>query len=136
MAIDFEREGLLTGTRGKARDARRELLEELAADGVPLEDLRRAVEEDRLALLPVERFLEGGGSYTLAEIADEAGVDIDVVLRLRQAVGLPRPDPDEPTATEEELEAARRLSTLLEAGLPEAGLVENSRVIGLAASQV
>ncbi|TMK75825.1 MAG: adenylate/guanylate cyclase domain-containing protein, partial [Actinobacteria bacterium] len=61
MAIDFEAEGLLKGTRGKAREARKELLEELAADGVSLEDLRRAVEDDRLALLPVERVLEGDG---------------------------------------------------------------------------
>ena len=76
MAIDFEGEGLLKGTRGKAREARSELLEELAADGVPLEDLRRAVEEDRLALLPVERVLEGEGArYTAAEVAEEVGVD-------------------------------------------------------------
>src|SRR5258705_13764420 len=106
MAIDFEREGLLKGTRGSAREARRKLLEELADDGAPLEDLQRAVEEDRLALLPVERFLGGGGQrYTIAEIAEDAGVDAEVVLRLRQAVGLPRPDPDEPTGTEEDLEA-------------------------------
>jgi adenylate cyclase len=137
MATDFESEGLLEGTEGRDRDARLKLLEELADDGVPLDDLRRAVEEDRLALLPVERFLGGGAQrYTIAEIAEEAGVDVEVVLRLRQAVGLPRPDPDEPTGTEEDLEAARRLSTLLGAGLPEAGLVENSRVIGLAAAQV
>src|SRR5262245_4254904 len=135
MAIDFESEGLLEGTEGKDREARLRLLEELAGDGVPLEDLRRAVDEDRLALLPVERFLEGGGQrYTLAEVADEAGVDADLVLRLRQAVGMPRPDPDKPASTEEDLEAARRLRTLLDAGLPEEGLVENSRVIGLAAS--
>src|ERR671924_5326 len=52
VTIDFEAEGLLKGTRGNTREARRELLEQLLADGVPLEDLRRAVEEDRLALLP------------------------------------------------------------------------------------
>ena len=75
MAIDFEAEGLLKGTRGKAREARKELLEELAADGVSLEDLRRAVEDDRLALLPVERVLEGdGGRYTAAEVAERSGV--------------------------------------------------------------
>src|SRR4051794_19107096 len=137
MAIDFEDEGLLEGTRGKSRDARRELLEELEADGVPLEDMRRAVEEDRLALLPVERFLEGGGRrYTLTEIADEAGVDAELLLRLRQAIGLPRPDPDEATATDEDLEAARRMRTVLDAGLPSEGLIENARVMGLAMSQV
>ena len=59
VAIDFEAEGLLKGTRGKARDARRELLAELADDGVSLDELRLAVDEDRLGLLAVERLLEG-----------------------------------------------------------------------------
>lgn len=137
MTIDFEREGLLKGTRGTAREARRSLLTELADDGAPLEDLRRAVEEDRLALLPVERFLQGGGRrYSLAEVADKAGVDAEFLLRLRQAIGLPRPDPDEPAATEQDVEAAHRMRKLLDAGLPPEGLVENSRVLGLAMSQV
>ena len=137
MATDFESEGLLEGTRGKAREARLKLLEELAEDGVPLEDLRRAVEEDRLALLPVERFLEGGGRrYTLAEIADEAGVDVDLLVRLRQATGLPRPDPDEPTGTDGDLESARRMRKVLDAGLPAEGMIQNARVMGLAMSQV
>ena len=88
MAIDFEREGLLKGTRGKAREARQELLEELAADGVPLEELRRAVEEDRLALLPVERVLEGEGPrYTAAEVAEGAGVDQSFLRRKRHGAG-------------------------------------------------
>ena len=83
MAIDFEREGLLNGTSGKAREARQELLEELAGDGVPLEDLRRAVEEDRLALLPVERVLEGEGRrYTAADVAEEVGVDQSILRRV------------------------------------------------------
>jgi adenylate cyclase len=137
MGIDFEREGLLKGTRGMAREARRTLLEELAADGVPLEELRRAVEEERLALVPVERFLEGAGPrYTVGEIAETAGVDGELLIRVRQAMGLPRPDPDEPTATEDDLEAARRMRTVLDAGVPPEALVENARVLGLAMAQV
>src|SRR3954447_26858327 len=103
MAIDFEREGLLKGTRGKAREARRELLEELAADGVPLEDLRRAVEDDRLrllplggvlgaprpALVPVGGVLEAEASrYTAADVADRAGVPEDLLHRNLLALGL------------------------------------------------
>src|SRR4051794_6456731 len=137
MAIDFEREGLLKGTRGKAREARRELLEELAADGVPVEDLRRAVEEDRLALLPVERALEGEGRrYTAAEVAEQAGVDEDLLRRNRLALGLPDPGSDEPAFTDEDVESAKRVATLREAGLPDEGILEVSRVIGLALTQV
>src|SRR5581483_9961440 len=38
VAIDFEAEGLLKGTRGRNREARLELLRELEADGVGLEE--------------------------------------------------------------------------------------------------
>src|SRR5690242_15640161 len=137
MAIDFEDEGLLKGTRGNAREARQELLEELVADGVPLEDLRTAVEEDRLVLLPVERVLGGDGPrFTAAEVAERAGVDEAVLRRNRLALGLPDPAPDEPAFTEEDVDAAKRFAALREAGLPDEGILEVSRVIGLALAQV
>ncbi|HZP90470.1 MAG TPA: adenylate cyclase regulatory domain-containing protein, partial [Actinomycetota bacterium] len=137
VTIDFEREGLLKGTRGKARRARLELLEELAADGVPLRDLRRAVEEDRLALIPVERVLEGEGRrFTAAEVAERAGVDEEVLRRNRLGLGLADPGPDEPAFTEEDVEAAKRFAALRDAGLPDQGILEVSRVIGLALAQV
>src|SRR3954471_19849767 len=51
--MDWEAEGLLDGIEGDAaRDARRALLDELHEEGVGLDALRRAVDEDRLALLP------------------------------------------------------------------------------------
>ena len=137
MATDFEAEGLLKGTRGRAREARRELLEELAEDGVPLEELRRAVEEDRLALLPVERLLSGGGERLNAEeVADRAGVDLELIPWLRQAFGLPMPDPDDRVFTQDDVEAAQRIKAQLEADLPPEGILEVSRVIGIAISQV
>ena len=136
MAIDFEREGLLKGTRGKARDARRELLEQLAADGVPLEDLRQAVAEDRLALLPVERALEGEGRrFTAAEVAERAGVPEDLLNRNWLALGLPDAG-DEQAFTDADVDAANRIAALREAGLPDEGILEVSRVIGLALAQV
>src|SRR5436190_947236 len=137
MAIDFEAEGLLKGTRGKAREARRELLEELAADGVPLEELRQAVAEERLALLPVERVLEAEGRrYTAAEVAELAGLDEDLIRRNRLALGLPDPGSDETAFTEDDVEAATRVAALRDAGLPDEGILEVSRVMGLALAQV
>ena len=137
MAIDFEREGLLKGTRGKAREARRALLEELAEDGVGLDELRRAVEEDRLTLLPVERVLGGKGARcTAAQVAERTGLDLDFFLRQRQALGLPVPESDEPAFTKADIEAAKRLKAVLDAGLPEDGLLEQARVLGMAMSQI
>ena len=67
MAIDFEAEGLLEGLEGEdARNARLELLRRLSDDGVELDELKAAVEEGRLVLLPVERALTAGECrYTL-----------------------------------------------------------------------
>lgn len=137
MAIDFEAEGLLRGTRGKGREERRKLLEELAAEGVSLEELRRAVEEDRLALLPVERVLEATGRrYTAAELAERSGVELEFLARQWQALGLPVPDPDEAEFTEEDLAAADRVRALRESGLPDKGIIEGARVIGMAIAQI
>jgi adenylate cyclase len=139
MSVDFEAEGLLEGVEGDAREARKQLLAELCDDGATLEELREAVEEDRLALLPVERLMAGEGPlYSGAEIAREAGVDADFVAGQRGALGLPvgRGDVDAKLYTEGDLQAAKRLRRLLDAGLPEEGIVEATRVVGLAMSQI
>ena len=62
--IDFEAEGLLEGVDGDARRDRQRLLEQLAADGVPLEELRDAVAAGRLKgneTLPAKMVLTVGG---------------------------------------------------------------------------
>lgn len=137
MSIDFEREGLLEGcATDEARSARRRLLERLTGEGVTLDDLRQAVQEDRLALLPAERALTGDGRYTISEVADRAGVELDLLLSEQQALGAPRPEPDDRVLTEDDLEAAKGLRRLLDAGLPAAGLLDTARVVGQAMENV
>jgi adenylate cyclase len=136
-AIDFEAEGLLDGLEGHEREARVELLNELAADGVSLDELTQAVAEDRLALLPVERVLAGEGRrYTAAEVAERTGIEPDFLLRQRRALGLSVPDPEAAEFTDDDLEAANRAKALRDAGLPEEGMLEVSRIIGRAMAQV
>jgi len=130
--IDFEAEGLLDDLSGKAREARLALLEDLAKDGVPLEELKRAVEEDRLVLLPVERvFEEGTERYTAQEIAASAGLEHDFLVRLMRALGAPIPAGEERVYGEADLEAAKRAKLFLDAGLPEDGVLDTSRIIGI-----
>ena len=136
MAIDFEAEGLLEDLTGDAREARRRLLAELADQGVPSEDLRRAVEEGRLALLPVERALSGEGPrYTADEVAEMAGVEREFLDRQWRALGLALAA-DEPVYTERDVEAAQRLAALREAGLPDEGILEIARLLGMTMSQL
>jgi adenylate cyclase len=135
--IDFEAEGLLEGVSGEAREARLSLLRDLSDAGVPLEELRRAVAEDRLALLPAERVFEpDGGRYSPKEIGELTGLGLDYVIRLQQALGFPRPDPDEKVLTETDLEGAKRAKQFVDAGLPPDGLLEISRIIGMTMAQL
>lgn len=131
MAVDFEAEGLLDGLDdAEARRARLELLERLAADGVPLEELRRAAAEGRLALLPIERILAREGSYNAHEVAAEAGVGLDFLDSLWRSLGLPAADYDERVYTNEDLEAVRRIKGFLDAGFAPAGVLEGTRLLG------
>jgi adenylate cyclase len=135
--IDFEAEGLLEGLTGEAREARLALLRDLADAGVSLAELKQAVAEGRLVLLPVERVFEPEGErYTSREIAERSGLSLEFVHRLLRALGLPIPDPDDPINTTADLEATTRAKQFLDAGLPEEGLLEVTRVVGMAMAQI
>jgi adenylate cyclase len=132
---DFEAEGLLEGLDGEARRARLELLQHLYEEGVALEDLRRAVAEQRLVLLPVERVIAEELKYTATEVAQRAGIDRDFFLAQRRAAGLPTPAPRERAFSDSDLDAARRLAAAIEVGFPKEQLLEGARVFGRAAAQ-
>ncbi len=135
--IDFEAEGLLEGVEGDARQARLDLLEQLFADGCTLEELKEAVAAHRLTLLPVERALAGEGPrYTAREIAEQAGIELESLQRFSSALGVPYGDPDERRGTEADLEAARRIKAFLDAGLPEDGMLQVARTIGMGTARI
>jgi adenylate cyclase len=135
-AIDFEAEGLLDGLDEGAREARLALLEELVAGGVTLEELREAVNAGRLTLLPVERALAGARRYTAREIAEIAEIDLELLRRFSAALGVPYVDPDEPRRTEADLEAAKRIKAFRDAGLPEDGMLQVARTIGMGMARI
>jgi adenylate cyclase len=135
--IDFEGEGLLDDLQGDARKARIELLERLAGEGVPLEELRGAVAAGRLTLLPVERAIAGGPPrYTPREISELSEMDLDLLQRFSAALGVPYTDPDETTLTEADLDAARRVKAFRDAGLPEDGMLQVARTIGMGTARI
>jgi adenylate cyclase len=130
--IDFEAEGLLGDLTGEARAARLGLLRDLSDQGVSLDELRQAVEESRLPLLPVERVFETGEArYSGREIAEGAGLELDFLIKLLRALGALTPDPDERVFGEADLEAAKRAKVFLDAGLPPDAVLETSRLIGI-----
>jgi adenylate cyclase len=136
--IDFEAEGLAAGLDGPAKEARLRLLDALADDGFELETLAQAVAENRLALLPVERVLGGGAAPTMTstEIAEQAGLPLEFLDRQWRALGMALAEPDQAAFSEIDLEAAKRIAALREGGLPDEGILEVSRLLGMTMSQL
>src|SRR5690242_12280654 len=126
--MDFEQAGLLDGLEGADRDAREQLLTQLADDGVGLDELKAAVAEDRLALLPVERVL--GGRYTAAEIEERSGLPADRLLQVRALLGLPVPDEQDRLFADIDVEAAKSERQFLDAGFSDEQIAEITRVLG------
>jgi adenylate cyclase len=134
---DFAAEGLLDDLEGDARAARLGLLQQLSADGVSLDELREAVANGHLTLLPVERTLAGPGPrYSAREVAEISGIDLDLLRRFRAALGVPYGDPDEKIGTDADLRAAVRTKAIIDAGLPPEGLLQSARTIGMGMARV
>ena len=129
--VDWEAEGLLDDCPDEAaKEARRGLLEELHADGVGLEELKRAVAEHRLALLPVERVIGGEKRFSAREVAQETGIELSDLLDNRRALGLAAPDPDEPLFGDEDVKAAKIQKQVIDGGFEREDLLETNRVLG------
>ena len=126
--MDFADAGLLDGLEGDERAARLELLTRLTADGVPIDELRAAIDEDRLALLPLDRVL--GARYSAAEIERDEAIPAELLIRFRRLLGLPAPDPDDRVFSEEDIASARATQMFIDSGLEMEAIVEITRVLG------
>ena len=129
--MDWEAEGLLEGLEDEqARESRAGLLEYLHGEGCTVDELKRAVEEERLVLLPLERVLSGNVSQSQREIAEASGLELERLVEFRQALGLAIPDPDAKVFSEQDAEAAERAAELQRAGFPLEDTIEVARVLG------
>ena len=133
--IDFEAEGLLDGLEGEQRAERLALLRELAADGVPLADLRRTTASGTVMFLPADRMIVSDARYTAAQIAELSGIEPEMLNALSRAMGLPIVETDEPIYTDLELDAARRLQAGRALGIPDEETLALLRVLGRSLSQ-
>ncbi|MEA2432432.1 MAG: adenylate cyclase [Thermoleophilaceae bacterium] len=133
--IDFEAEGFLAGLEGDARDARRQLVNELLAAGIELDELRRAVRENRLATLPLEHVFTSDCVYTVREVIDEFGLSEDFARRNYLSLGLPYPGLDEPAISNADKEAWRMIKLLFDGGVDEETVLTLGRTSGRNAAQ-
>jgi adenylate cyclase len=133
--IDFAAEGLLEGLEGERRDERVALLEELAADGVPLAELRRATANGTLMFLPAERVIGGQARYTATEVAKESGVSDEFLHAVLRAMGLPIRDAGEAAYTESDLEVVKLTNIVRAAGVTDEEILDLLRALGRGLAQ-
>jgi adenylate cyclase len=132
--MDFEAEGLLEGLDEKERSEREQLLARLAGDGFTLDELKAAVSESRLALLPVDRVL--GGRHTADEVQERTGMPAQLMLRIRRTAGLPDASGQARVFADEDIALARATKQFMDAGFGEEAIIEITRVLGEAMSRV
>src|SRR4051812_49278719 len=129
--VDWDAEGLLDGLEDEAaRAARGRLLDELHAQGMDVEELRRVVEEDKLVLAPVSRALSSEARYTAREVAERAGVPLDLLQASWRALGLPVPPEGDRLFGEKDVEAARLGAAHNQVGFDQEDALEVARVLG------
>jgi adenylate cyclase len=133
---DWAAEGLLEGLDGNDREARIAILRDLHSDGVPLDELRAAVKEERLMFLPVERALREEPRYSARQLAEKSGLEYDLLTAQWQALGLATTEPDDVLYGERDLEAAKLIRAFLDAGVSRDGVVDMARVLGQSLARV
>jgi len=138
--------GGIVDTDGPALDAgigddgiaqHQELLERLAAHGADRTTLARAAVAGQLPTLALDIALGAGpGAHTLTHVARTARIDSRYLRRVLLALGRPNPRPRERAFTDRDIDAARTLRALLDAGLSREGLLDAATVIGHSMSRV
>jgi adenylate cyclase len=135
VGIDFAAEGLLDGLEDDARAARLELLEQLAADGVGVDELRAATRDGRLIFVAAERILGDVPRYSVREVAQKAGVRPEFIRALRRANGLPVPSLDAVICSQADVDGAAMAREFLDAGVSEEQQLAVVRVLGRGLAQ-
>ncbi len=127
---DWEAEGLLEGLDQDERRERVELLDYLHDDvGIPVDRLR-GQDPALLVAMPAERHVGAEPRYTPREVAEAAGIDLEVMTRLRRAMGLPAIALDDRILGEADLESTKLAAAFLHEGMPEDDMLAVTRVLG------
>jgi adenylate cyclase len=133
--FDFAADGLLDGLEGGQREERLALLRYLAADGVPLTELRRTTASGTVMFLPAERVIGGRARYSAREIAERTGAELDFLTAVRRAMGLPIPGSEDAVYTEGDLESVQMTGVFRQAGISEEEILDLLRTLGRGLSQ-
>jgi adenylate cyclase len=122
-----------TWTPGAAAYVR--VVARLRARGHSLEQIKRASDNGQLAVGPIENLLSGSdGRYTIRQVARATGLQVKLIERILNALGLNALSTD--ALSEEDLEMMRYVAAMLRAGLPSVAFLQLARVYGQAIAQI
>jgi adenylate cyclase len=103
--------------------------------GHPLAEIKEATRDGRLAYgLLEDLFPPGERVFTLADAAEETGLEPELIERVWLSMGFPKNELD--TLTEEDMQALRWVSSVLAAGFPLVAFLQLARVYGQSLSQI
>lgn len=125
---DIESSGLLDGLEGEERAERAELVAWLLARGFTVEAIRGSFSP---MLLASRRLIGDDGTYiSTRDIAEQAGIEIEMVRRVQRAIGLPTDDdPDEAVFLRADGEAVLHTAKFLELGYDPDQLLQVTRTL-------
>ncbi len=123
------------GSWGRDTVDRAVLLAAATNRGTSDDDLERAVAEGRLPLITLEHVISGDATLSARQVAERAGVPLEMALNIWRALGMPADDLDEPAFTRSEVAALRTLNAMRSV-FTEDDLVEAASVVGRAMSDV
>ena len=126
--FDVEASGLLDGLEGEARAERAELIPWLLDRGISVEQIRGAFLPP---LLAARRVLGDDGTYVSArETSEKIGIDLELLMRIQRAMGLPTvDDPDAAVLMRADAEAARFTKQFIDLGMDPEHLVQITRML-------
>ena len=117
-------------------DERDALLERLREAGVPEWEIAEAETTSRYTGLAVKVALGGHGAHSITAVARASGLPAPVLRDLLQAMGRPNPPSGSHCLTHEDIELAKIVRALLDAGLPRREIIDVARVMGQSTSQI
>jgi adenylate cyclase len=131
----FPEGGVYEDGLSPAAAAHARLVSRLRNRGHSLEEIRRAASDGRLAYGFIEDvFPHTGRARTLAEAAEESGLEQPLIERIWMAFGLPQAELDH--LTDEDVQALQYAATVLDAGFPLVAFLQLTRVYGQTLSQI
>jgi adenylate cyclase len=110
------------------------IVSRLRSRGHTLAEIRRAHESGQLAGYVQGMFAPPEGRYTLEQAAREAGIEESMIERIYMSLGLSTLSLD--SIGEEDMEMLRYIGAMLSVGMPEAVLVQLTRVYGQTMAQI